>query len=344
MTVDEIKQIFAHNPTNKYIVARLDDNALGIIADILSNVDSNDFKEINPNGQFDLTDIPIPYELLDQKENAKPQQRSEEIDNEINTLLEDINKEGSNFEYPYAFNGQNGSISNIEKMPAGERQACQYDWSYINDFIKNNDNAELNLFHTHPKPIGQEHNTLFNKYPDQLSALGVKPQGLNISVSDLYAQMYLEGLVKQSGKNISTQSTILMHDGALVSFSTQNGINLTENKKLERSQIKEEQTEIEEEQTSLSSQTNINEFGEIVRSNEEIKQEIDQSIPTFTPPTQENQATIEKVPLEVIREVQKELFPETYGKDAQKIVIEKYEKIIEEENQLNKNEDTKREI
>ena len=84
----------------------------------------------------------------------------------------------------------------------------------------------ISIFHTHPKPI--KHNTLYNKYKEILEKFGVKPDGLNLSLSDIYANQYLDMLCKKYNKNdILPQSTILMHDGTLISFSTKNGVHLT---------------------------------------------------------------------------------------------------------------------
>ena len=334
MNINEIKQILSHNPTNKYIVSQLDDNTFGMIADILSNVEAKDFKEINPEGQFDFTDIPIPHEMLEKKENSKPIKRSQEIEEEIKKLHDQINKEGTNLEYPYVFDGKENQISNIEKMPAGASQACNYDWNYINNLIKNQDNTNITLFHTHPKPSGQEHNTLYSKYPEKLSALGVKPQGLNLSVADIYAQMYVDKLIKDNGKNITAQSTVLMHDGSLVSFSTQQGLALTEDIKLK--QNKEQQNQNQNEQ-SINSQPEIQENDFEEQEVNDLPKEQDFPEVIETPQNENSQALestepkVESIPLEELKKAQIEALPEVYSEEAQQILIENF-KELEEQN------------
>jgi len=96
------------------------------------------------------------------------------------------------------------------------------------------------LLHTHPNPLDKQHNTLYNKYPEKLSVLGVQPNGLNISLADIYAGQYLQMLVEKHGKEIDTESTILMFDGTLISFSTNKGITLTNEVQIEKIEQQEQ--------------------------------------------------------------------------------------------------------
>ena len=86
----------------------------------------------------------------------------------------------------------------------------------------------------------------------------------------------------------------------------------------------------------MANETNINEFGEIVRSagKNVSQQKID--IPTFTPPSEvlegdiptftppEAQPAIERIDPEVLRAAQKEIMPEIYS-DEKNIIVEKIE-------------------
>ena len=88
--------------------------------------------------------------------------------------------------------------------------------------------THLALFHAHPKPTeGTTHNTLFNKYPDALKSLGVRENGLNLSLADVATLQYLNHLVSKNNKQhlITTESVVLMHNGELIGFNTtQNGL------------------------------------------------------------------------------------------------------------------------
>lgn len=78
----------------------MDNNTLGIVAEILSVVDSQDFREFNPNAQFDLTDIPIPYQQLSKNSENNRLAMTDNVTEEMENLLIDINKVGTNREYP----------------------------------------------------------------------------------------------------------------------------------------------------------------------------------------------------------------------------------------------------
>ncbi|MEG1500098.1 MAG: hypothetical protein RR400_03430, partial [Clostridia bacterium] len=244
MEIEEIAQILNVATTNKYkflqnnlnedtrIFDLFDDKTQDIIINILEKCNAEDFKEINPKADFDFTDIPIPYQQLEKvKSDKKKSTLSPEIQAKLKDLHTQINKEGTNIEYPFLIGGakeEKDTYSHIKsfevKSEENATQSCSYDWKFIEETIaKTNDIPKhYALLHTHPKAIGQEHNTLFNKYPEVLAELGVKPEGLNLSLSDILTNMFLDKLIKDNGKNIEAESLVLMHDGSLISFSTNN--------------------------------------------------------------------------------------------------------------------------
>ena len=57
--------------------------------------------------------------------------------------------------------------------------------------------------------------------------------GLNISLADVYANMYLDNMISKSGKQINSESVILMHDSSLVYFTTANGLHINQVVKLQ---------------------------------------------------------------------------------------------------------------
>ena len=234
MTFDEVVKILYNNPTNIYICQHLDDKTLDYVMQVLEKLPANDFKELNQNAKFDLLDLPIPYQNL-QKSELKSCTFSPEINKQFSNLMDLINKENTNIEYPFLFAGYENEYTGFEQFPNGKKQECVYDWTYIENVIKqSNGKINLSLFHTHPNPLNEQHETLFNKYPDELSKLGVKPNGLNISLADVYAEQYLENLVQKYQKDISCESSILMHDGTLICFSSQNGLVLTNEQTLDQ--------------------------------------------------------------------------------------------------------------
>lgn len=213
-------------------------------------LDKQDFKEFNPNDKFDSRDIPIPHSLLISGQSQNGLEMTEEVSLEMQKLLVDINEKGTNKEYPYMFSGftydSAGCYCAIRKMPVGDDTSCNYEWKWIEELIKEqkepihlgekalyNVDMKIALFHTHPNPLGEKQPTLFNKYPKELEALGVKPNGLNLSLSDLYAQMYLEMLIKKHNSNIKTESLVLMYTGDLIAFSTKNGVQLNGSKTID---------------------------------------------------------------------------------------------------------------
>lgn len=260
MTQEEIKELFHYDDTHKYIYDHLDDNTLGIVIEILSVLDKQDFKEFNPNAKFDWRDIPIPHSQLTSGQSQNGLEMTEEVSLEMQKLLVDINEKGTNKEYPYMFCGftdDSAGYCAMRKMPVGDDTSCNYEWKWIEDLIKEqkepihlgektlyNVDMKIALFHTHPNPLGEKQPTLFNKYPKELEALGVKPNGLNLSLSDLYAQMYLEMLINKHNSNITAESLVLMHTGDLIAFSTQNGVQLSGSKTIEPLATAEDEIEM----------------------------------------------------------------------------------------------------
>lgn len=238
MTIDEIFKIANANPTNKFIIQNLDDKTLEIIIAIMENIDANDFKEINKDAEFELNDIPIPYKQLTETPERNTSY-SEELHEQFLELLQKINEKDTNIEYPFVMRSleNNTEYSKLKSFDNRGFQSCSYDWEWIENYVKNaNGKIKISLLHTHPNPLDHQHNTLFNKYSKQLSECGVQPNGLNISLADIYAGQYLQMLVDKYGKEISTESTILMFDGTLISFSTKNGISLTAELQIENTQ------------------------------------------------------------------------------------------------------------
>lgn len=235
MQLEDIFQIANANPTNKYITQHLDENILGYIIEVLEKLNKDDFKELNENGAFEFGDIPIPYRQLVKTSNEQTT-FSQDLKECFYKYLSHINTKGENIEYPLIMWSDKNSkeYSNIKEFKVGTSQTCQYDWDWIEESIKNaDDKIKISLFHTHPNPLDKQQHTLYNEYTEQLSSLGVLPNGLNISLADIYASQYLQMLAEKYAKDIETESTILMFDGTLISFSTKNGVVLTSENKLE---------------------------------------------------------------------------------------------------------------
>lgn len=249
MTEEQMFKICTATPTNRYICQHLDEKTLDLCLDILLKLDADDFKEINPSAEFDFSCLPIPYSNLESAQHEGQHSKfSTEVKQELDKLLKSINIEGTNLEYSYLLTGprENNIYNNFEPMKVGMLQTVEYDWQRIEEYIKQCDkDIKLSIFHTHPKPIKQQHNTLYNKHKETLEKLGVKPDGLNLSLSDIYANQYLDMLCKKFGKEeIAPESTVLMHDGTLISFSTKNGVRLTSEHKLVLNKQDEEQSEL----------------------------------------------------------------------------------------------------
>ena len=63
-------------------------------------------------------------------------------------------------------------------MQAGNSRSCSYDWAWIEERIKKEQDGALAIFHTHPNIEGKNLTTIFSAYP-QLKEVGVKPNGRN---------------------------------------------------------------------------------------------------------------------------------------------------------------------
>ncbi len=119
------------------------------------------------------------------------------------------------------------------------KTSCSYNWGKIEILLKkikevDKNNFTIAIFHTHPNLFGEKYGTLFEKHEEKYKELGIQPNGLNISLADIYANMYLDMLLKKYCLPQVAESIILMHDGRVVSFNTKNGINLTGNDTLEK--------------------------------------------------------------------------------------------------------------
>ena len=248
MTDEQVSLICNANPTNRYICKRLDEKTLNLCKAMLSKLDANEFKEINPDAKFDITWLPIPIESIKNGENLKDAKYSDEVNKEFQTLLKAINHKGTNFEYSYVLIGmqtEEEKYSDAYIMYKGGTQAVNYDWKRIEEFLKKDlRNVNFSIFHTHPKAIGAEHKTLYNEHKEIFEEFGVKPDGLNLSLSDIYANQYLDMLCEKYGKDYNIESTVLMHDGTLISFSTRDGVKLTSEQKLELNTQKNEEQEL----------------------------------------------------------------------------------------------------
>ena len=70
--------------------------------------------------------------------------------------------------------------------------------------------------------------------------MGVKPDGLNLSMADLIVNMKMDEMIDKSGHDMTAQSYVLMHDGQFVGFSTKNGIALEGSQKIQEQNIQDE--------------------------------------------------------------------------------------------------------
>lgn len=249
MTEEQMLNICSANLTNRYICEHLDDKTMDMCMDMLLKLDANDFKEINPNAEFDFSWLPIPYDKINKGSQAKRTTYSPKVKQEFEKLLKLINEEGTNKEYSYMLVGLKEdceTYTDFSPMLIGSNQAVDYDWKKIEVFLKGDlQDINFSIFHTHPKAIGEEHKTLYNKYKMIFKEFGVKPDGLNLSLSDIYANQYLDMLCQKCERgNLTCESTVLMHDGTLISFSTKNGVELTGEQKLELKKEKEERLEL----------------------------------------------------------------------------------------------------
>lgn len=227
MTQEEIEKIFHYDKTHEFIYEHLDDNTLSVVKQILSVCNAQDFKEFSKEAKFDLTDVPIPISIIPNADVFHEPRMTKEVSEKLQKLLDTINAENTNKEYPIFLAGFSDDIegySATREMSIGNETSCQYDWKWIKNFVKQNGDMDVSIFHTHPNPLGIKQETLYNKYPNELAQFGVKPNGLNLSLSDIYAQMYLELIIEKSNPTISSESLVLMYDGNLIAFSTQNGV------------------------------------------------------------------------------------------------------------------------
>ena len=73
-------------------------------------------------------------------------------------------------------------IFKLKLFTTGTSQTCKYDLDFIEEYIKGADKKiNISLLHTQPNPLDKQQTTLYNKYTETLSRLGVEPNGLNIS-------------------------------------------------------------------------------------------------------------------------------------------------------------------
>lgn len=246
MTDEQVFAICYANATNRYVCQHLDGVTMDLCVSILMELDANEFKEINPDAEFDFLCLPIPYDKIAGFDGAGQTNYSPNVQKEFDKLLDLINKEGTNKEYSYALIGlqeENEKYSGIYSMNVGSSQSVEYDWNRIQEFLQSDQkNVNFSIFHTHPKAISEQHNTLFNKHQEIFEEFGVRPDGLNISLSDIYANQYLDMLCAKYGRDdITCESTILMHDGALISFATKNGVELTGQQYFEKNKQNDQQ-------------------------------------------------------------------------------------------------------
>ena len=69
MTDEQVSLVCNANPTNRYICKHLDEKTLNLCKAMLSKLDAGEFKEINPDAEFDITCLPIPIESIKNGEN-----------------------------------------------------------------------------------------------------------------------------------------------------------------------------------------------------------------------------------------------------------------------------------
>ena len=211
--------------------------SLTTVLDMLENLDGNNFSELNPDAEFDFYCLPIPISNVKNK-NSEGLVLSQNVMDEFDILLNKINTENTNIEYPYLLIAEDGKEYNkVIPFEAKNKQTCTYNWEFIEEYIKNcNDNVKIALFHTHPNPLNEEHQTLYNQNKEILEKFNVQPNGLNISMADVTLTLNLQNIVNKHNKsaNILTESVILMHDSNLIAFSTQNNLQLTHNQSLQK--------------------------------------------------------------------------------------------------------------
>lgn len=236
MTDEQILEICMANQNNILAYYALDDKSRENCLSMLMALDANEFKEFNKDAEFEFLDLPVPISQLDAA-NASVATFTQDIQDDMNKLLKRINEKGTNLEYPFVLSGDGESdekYNRFEYIPQGgvagelQTQSVSWDNEKLNEKLREVESGgSFSLFHTHPKPIGQQHKTLYNEHRELFDEFGVKPDGLNLSLADVAGVAAIDRYFIQVGKDVVPESTILMHDGSLVSFSTRDGLQLT---------------------------------------------------------------------------------------------------------------------
>lgn len=236
MTDEQIIAICMANQNNIVAYYALDDKSRENCLSMLMQLDANEFKEFNENAKFSFLDLPVPISQLDAASSTTAT-FTPDIQEDMNKLLKLINQDGTNLEYPFVLSGDGESdekYNRFEYIPEGgstselQTQSVSWDNEKLNEKLREVENGgSFSLFHTHPKPIGQQHKTLYNEHRELFDKFGVKPDGLNLSLADVAGVATIDRYFRQVGKDVVPESTILMHDGSLVSFSTRDGLQLT---------------------------------------------------------------------------------------------------------------------
>lgn len=245
MENQDVFSVIKANETNKLIFNGLGKEKQLDTLEMLSVLPSNAFKELNAGGEFTFDDLPVP--LVEDKSTFVDDgvTYSEEIKKEIASLLSMINDPATALEYPYLFYGTGKDASKIEQFKTGGTQTCSYDWDKITEVVRSlNDGDNICLFHTHPKPFGSKHKTLASTYPDELKEFGVKQDGLNLSVSDLYLIEHLEKIAKENGKELNISGMVLMHTGEVVSYKVEDGYKQQYIKRIDQSRYKSAENQV----------------------------------------------------------------------------------------------------
>jgi len=105
MELDEAIKILTANKTNRLITENLNPEITDFIISALLELDANDFKELNPNGTFEYGDIPIPYRQLNKYQNEQTT-FSCDLQEHLEEILQSINTEGTNIEYPFVIRSE----------------------------------------------------------------------------------------------------------------------------------------------------------------------------------------------------------------------------------------------
>lgn len=255
MTDEQILGICMANQNIILAYYGLDDKSRDRCFDMLMELDANEFKEFNENAKFSFLDLPVPISQIG-RASVKEPSIAPDIQDDLNKLLKLINQEGTNLEYPFVLSGDGESdekYTRFEYIPEGgstgelQKQSVSWDNKRLNEKLREVKNGgSFSLFHTHPKPIDQQHKTLYNEHQELFDKFGVKPDGLNLSLADVAGVAAIDRYFTQVGKDVVPESTILMHDGTLVSFSTRGGLQLTSqrNLQLEQAMLHEEQKKL----------------------------------------------------------------------------------------------------